>query len=104
MDQVVIRESIATISQNVTEQDKALGREFNALQWEALKIAHRYLKYGPEDCRLAVVKSVLSATARLSAVDTQSEIETHRTAFMRMLGGEEVESIEATSLLQQSDD
>lgn len=87
MDQTVIRETISVTAAHVTDEDKALGAEFNKTMWRALAVANRYLSHGPESARLAIVKSFLSAASRLSALDSQSEVETARLAYTRMFSG-----------------
>jgi hypothetical protein len=85
MDQQFIRETISVTSTNITEEDKLLGAEFNRTMWRALAQANLYLKHGPETARLAITKSFLTAASRLSALDSQSEIEEHRVAFLSYL-------------------
>jgi hypothetical protein len=84
-DQVVVRETLSVTSVNVTEEDKALGFEYNRLAWMALKRAELYLQFGPERERLAVVKSFLASTAKLSSLESKSQIDESRTALFNVL-------------------
>ena len=85
MDQTVIRETISVTATNVTEVDKALGAEFNRTMWRALAQANLYLTHGPESARLAITRSFLTAASRLSALDSQAEVEVARQSFERIL-------------------
>lgn len=89
MDQTVVRETISVVSTNISDEDKQLGAEFNRLAWMALNQAERYLRCGPEEARLSVTKDFLKALTRLSAADSSSQIEEHRTAFMTYITGED---------------
>jgi hypothetical protein len=116
MDQQVIRETISVTSTNVTDEDKALGAEFNKTMWRALAQANLYLSHGPESARLTITKSFLTAASRLSALDSQSEIEEHRLAFMSYLSHQQTDihaaggdppaphAIDATSANGRADD
>ena len=85
MDQKLIRETLTIEAVNVTDEDRALGAAFNKIAWEALAQARKYLREGPETARLAVVKSFLTTTAKLSAADASAELETHRLTFQHEL-------------------
>lgn len=85
MDQSYIREVISVTATNITDEDKALGAEFNKTMWRALAQANLYLTHGPETARLTITKAFLTAASRLSALDSQSEIEEHRIAFSQLL-------------------
>jgi hypothetical protein len=105
MDQTVLRETISITNVNITDEDKALGHEFNRTMWRALARANLYLTHGPESARLAVTKTFIQAAARLSAVDAQSEIEEHRIAFMRTMSKmTEAIDVEPKALAGRADD
>lgn len=108
MDQTVVRETISVITTSATQEDKALGAEYNRTMWRALAQANLYLTHGPESARLAITKSFLTAASRLSALDSQSEIEEHRTAFMTYLQSQQSDitphAIDATSSYGRVDD
>lgn len=95
MEEKVVRETISITQHNVTDEDKALAAEFNKTAWQALAQANRYLIHGPESARLNITKSFIGVLSRLSAVDTESALEAHRTTFLRELA--EMRSINATS-------
>lgn len=104
MDQTVIRETLSITTKNVTEDDKALGAEFNRLAWMAMEQAERYLVCGPEDARIAVTRDFIKAMSRLSAADSSRELEEHRVAFMSYITGEPShEPVAITATSQQSD-
>jgi hypothetical protein len=86
MEQQYIRETISVLSTNVSDADKALSHEFNRIAWRALAQAERYLLFGPETARLSVTRTFLQSMAKLSTVDTQSQLEEHRVAFLNTLG------------------
>jgi len=85
VENTVYRETISVTSTQISEEDKALGARYNQVLWRALEQADIYLKHGPESARLQITKSFLSAASRLSAIDSQSEIETHRASFLAVL-------------------
>lgn len=86
MEQQFIRETISVLSTNVSEADKALSHEFNKVAWKALAQADSYLTFGPETARLSITRTFLQAMAKLSSVDTQSQLEEHRVAFLNTIG------------------
>lgn len=87
MDQVLTREVLTVTTQNVSEEDKALGAEVNRIMWLALAQAERYLLDGPESGRQAVVKAALAAATRLGAVDAKREVEVARSALLEVMSG-----------------
>lgn len=101
VDQVVTRETISITATNFTEADKALSAEYNALVFKAFRVANRYLSFGPEHARLAVVKTLLTSASRISALDSKEEIKASRTelltALQKMKAPEELPVITATT-------
>jgi hypothetical protein len=85
MEQQIIKETLSVTATRVTDEDKALGHEYNRILWRALARADLYLTHGPEQARLAVVKSFLSSAARLSAIDSTSVVEESRTDLLTTL-------------------
>lgn len=80
-DQVVIRETLSITTQNITEEDKVLGQMYNKVAMKALKQADHYLRKGPDDARLAITKAFMSSIARLSAIDSKTQIDESREAL-----------------------
>lgn len=85
MDQKIIRETLTIEAAHVTDEDRELGRAFNKVAWEALGWARFYLRNGPDQARLTIVKSFLSASAKLAAADASAELEIHRQTFQTEL-------------------
>ena len=84
-DQVLTREILSITKTNATKADKELASRFNQVAWRALGQAEMYLIEGPEAARLAVTKSFLTSISKLASLDTKTEIEQHRLAFLGTL-------------------
>jgi hypothetical protein len=85
MEQSVVREVLTVTTSRVTKHDKAIGARFNQVAMMALNQAETYLLHGPEEARLAVTKSFLTAVSRLSMADTEEKLTEHRQAFLSYL-------------------
>ena len=85
MEQQLVRETLTYTTRQITEVDKALSAEFNKLAFSVLARAHRVMKYGPPPERMIVMRSVLAAIAKLSAVDAKAEVEASRMEFLDAL-------------------
>lgn len=81
MDQVVIRETLSITQQNVTDEDKAIGSEVNRLTWKALAIADEMLDFGSDRDRAMVVRLLLNSAAKLSSLDSKTQIDESRMAL-----------------------
>lgn len=85
MEEHLIRETLTYTTRQVTEADKAIASEYNKLAMKAIAQASRYLDYGPETARLAVVSTLLRAAAKQATVDAKAEVEASRVQFLDAL-------------------
>ena len=106
MEQQIVKETLSVTTTAVTEEDKALGHEYNRVLWRALAQADRYLTHGPENARLAITKSFLQAASRLSAIDSNSVVEESRTRLLTTMSkmSEIVDASSTPALAGRSDD
>jgi len=110
MESTVYRETLSVTATEISDEDKALGRRYNEVLWRALEQAETYLLFGPETARLQITKSFLQSASRLSAIDSQTEVETHRKSFLAVLSKmtdvipAEIVDAETKALAGRSDD
>lgn len=84
-DEVITREVLTITHQNVTEQDRALGKEFNRVAAKALFWAEFYLDQGPDKHRVTIIREMLKSTAKLSALESKDEVTHIRAELMSHL-------------------
>lgn len=82
MEEQIVRESLVVTTRQVTEADKAIAREYNAVVMRAIAQANRYLTFGPESARQAVTLTLLRSAAKQATVDAKAEIDVSRQAFL----------------------
>lgn len=85
MEEHLIRETLTYTTRQITAADKAIASEYNKLAMKAIAVASRYLDYGPEPARQAVVLTLLRSAAKSATVDAKAEVEASRVQFLDAL-------------------
>lgn len=85
MEQQIIRESLSVTTRQITDDDRAIAREFNDLAYEVLERSRRVMKHGPTEERNIIMRVVLGSLSKLSQVDAKAEIDVSREALLSVM-------------------